>query len=273
MFDEFLRNCPPEDGIKPSKKRVEKNIAAVRSLIEKEDKSMAKRRFYLKPLVIAAAVAAVSALTLVSVNAAMQGAVVKFFMGGEEIEGEFYDYVDIDGFRQILFSAVIPVHEQNFAVICDVDAPQGEKVRVITEYSDPEFIDNIREYRKASNKYDIEIRAWLSEHGVTWNDYTDFNSEFNTDPNFDKSTMPAAPDCEDFGIVLKYSEICAYDLEKIPEDDSILDFTYGFLGGEFFDAAKKSREVSTGYETSDDDPENKTYKYKIRYYVGNDSDE
>ena len=34
MFDDFLRNCPPEDEIKPSKERFEKNIAAVRSLSE-----------------------------------------------------------------------------------------------------------------------------------------------------------------------------------------------------------------------------------------------
>lgn len=58
MFDDFLRNCKPEDEIKPSKKRVKKNVAALRSLVEKEENSMAKRKFKHKPLIIAAAVIA-----------------------------------------------------------------------------------------------------------------------------------------------------------------------------------------------------------------------
>ena len=117
--------------------------------------------------------------------------------------------------------------------------------------------------------------AWLTEHGVTWDDFTNANSEFNTDPNFDKSTMPISPDCDDFGLFFKGSEICAYTLEKLTEDDSILDYTSGFLGGEFFDADKKSCGVSSSHEIGDDDLANntKTYKYQVYYYVGNDSAE
>lgn len=58
MFDDFLRNCKPENEIKPSKKRIGKNVAALRSLLAKEDNSMTKHKFGHKPLIIAMAVIA-----------------------------------------------------------------------------------------------------------------------------------------------------------------------------------------------------------------------
>lgn len=65
MFDDFLRNCKPEDEIKPSKKRVKKNVAALRLLIEKDDNSMTKRKFRLKPsiIVVIAVIAGLSVIT------------------------------------------------------------------------------------------------------------------------------------------------------------------------------------------------------------------
>lgn len=56
MFDDFLDNCRPRDELKLSKKRIRKNIAALRSLIEKEENSVIKRKFKYRPLIIAAAV-------------------------------------------------------------------------------------------------------------------------------------------------------------------------------------------------------------------------
>lgn len=67
MFDDFLRNCKPQNELKPSKKRVRKNIAALRSLIEQEDSTI-KRGFKYKPLIIAAAV--IAGLSLVTGAAA-----------------------------------------------------------------------------------------------------------------------------------------------------------------------------------------------------------
>lgn len=58
MFDEFLKGCPMNDKIKPSKKRVKRNVAAVRSLIEKEENSMAVHKLKLKPLIVVIAVIA-----------------------------------------------------------------------------------------------------------------------------------------------------------------------------------------------------------------------
>lgn len=278
MFDDFLRNCPPEDEIKPSKERVEKNIAAVRSLIEKEENSMTKRKFYLKPLVIAAAIAVFSALTLVSVNAAMQGGIVKFFMGGNEIEGEFYDYVDGDGFRRISFGAVMPLYEQNYAIIYDIDAPQEEAVRVITDETDREFMDKLRAYKKALDDYRDERRAWLDEKGLTNEDIPDPDWEYSTDPNFDKSTKPAYPEPEDLGLVFKDSELCMYHLGYLTQYDGF-DLFDGTLGGNFMHMgaaydhpAGAGSNVFGEYDDAaghfDYENETQTYKYQIYYYVG-----
>lgn len=282
MFDDFLRNCPPEDEIKPSKKRVEKNIAAVRSLIEKEENSMTKRRFYLKPLVIAAAIVAFSALTLVSVNAAMQGGIVKFFMGGKEVEGEFYDYVDGDGFRRISFGAVMPLYEQNYAIIYDVDAPHEEAVRVITDDTDREFMDKLRSLKEARDNYRDEHDAWLETNGLTNDDLLDPNSKYNADPDFYNSTKPVDPEPEDFGLVFKDSELCVYHLGYLTQYGGFSLFS-GTLGGNFmhtgtayghpsargsnvFEDFGEEKDESAGL--FDYENETQTYKYQIYYYVG-----
>lgn len=244
---------------------------------------MAKRKFYLKPLVIAAVVAAISALTLVSVNAAMQGGVVKFFMGGKEIEGEFYDYVDGDGFRRVSFGAVMPLYEQNFAVIYDVDAPQEEAVRVITDETDREFMDKLRAYKKAQDDYRVERRAWLEEHGLTNEDILNPDSAYNTDPNFDKSTKPALPEPEDLGLVFKDSELCVYRLGYLTQYDGF-SLHDGTLGGNFMQTGDAwghpsgfgpnvfgDDEDDAG--TFDYENETQTYKYQFYYYVGKDSAE
>lgn len=277
MFDDFLRNCPPEDEIKPSKERVEKNIAAVMSLIEKEESSMTKRRFYLKPLVIAAAIAVFSALTLVTVNAAMQGGVVKFFMGGKEIEGEFYDYVDGDGYRRISFGAVMPLYERNFAVIYDVDAPQEEAVRVITDETDREFMDKIRSLKETEDNYWGERDAWIEANGLTKEDLSDPDSKYNDDPNFDKSTEPVYPEPEDFGLVFKDSELCVYSLGYLTQYDGFSGD--GTLGGNFLHTGTAyghpSGSGSNAFGDEDDggcyydyENETQTYKYQIYYYAG-----
>lgn len=73
MFDEFLKDCPMNDEIKPSKKRVKKNIAALRSLIETEESTMTKRKFRLKPLIIAVAVIAGLSVITGAVSIIRQG--------------------------------------------------------------------------------------------------------------------------------------------------------------------------------------------------------
>lgn len=257
-----------EDEIKPSKKRVSNNIDSVRSLIKKEENSMTKRKLRFKPLIIAAIVVAVSALSLVTVNAAPKGIPVKFIMGGEEIEGEYIDYVDGDGFRRISFNAVVPLYEQKYAIICDVDAPQGENVRVITEETDPEFFENLRLYIEAKDKASEEIKALWRKikalKGEEWDETEecvyvreDIIKEAVQLGIIDPSEEPQEPKPEDFGLVFKDSEYCAYrygDNSKTsyqPRD--------GALGGEFMrNVPTKTERVGGG----------SIFKHSFRYYVG-----
>ncbi|MCH5208164.1 MAG: hypothetical protein J1F04_04720 [Oscillospiraceae bacterium] len=235
MFDEFLRNCQPEDEIKPSKERVEKNISAVMSLIETKDaeeNDMTKRKVRLKPLIIAAAIAIFSGVLLLSVSAAIQVSTVNFFMGGMELDGEYYDYVDIKGFRQVSFSAVLPIDENNFAIIYDVDAPMGENVRVITDETDPDFMDKLRRYQKAING--------------------------------DSGIPGGTADIWDFGITLKESELLTYRLATSNSSFG------GTRGGNFMHtgaADGKSSGVSEEY-TYDFENQTKTFKQTFYYYVG-----
>lgn len=258
MFDELLRKYPPKDVIKPSKKCFEKNIAAVLSLIETEENAMTKRKFRLKPLIIAAVITILSLVSLFAVDAAMQGAVVKFFMGGEEIEGEYYDYVDSRGFRHIAFGAVLPIYEENFAIIYDVDAPQGENVRVITDETDPDFMDRLRRLKEAELKY------WDEKTSPVTDDKVHVTVVEGIDPNY--------PEPEDFGLVFKESELCTFRLGYTSKTG----FAHhdGILGGEFMHTgAAEGHPSGSGVDAPNEcryDWENeiKTYKHTFYYYVG-----
>lgn len=105
---------------------------------------MEKHRSKLKPPIIAAAVVAAAFATILTVNAAGGGVITRFFMGGEEREGNYRDYVDHDGFRHVSFDALIPIDEENYAIMIDVDAPAEEAVRVITDETDCKFMDMLR---------------------------------------------------------------------------------------------------------------------------------
>lgn len=93
MFEEFFSKCKLYDEAKPSKKRVNKNIAAVRSLIETEGISMTetKRKKRIKPLIIAAA-AAVVLLLAGFTTAVVSGKHVFSFNRGNSKEHAF-DFV------------------------------------------------------------------------------------------------------------------------------------------------------------------------------------
>lgn len=257
MFDEFLKNCPMAEEIHPSKKRIKKNIAALKSLIETKEVSMTKRKFRSKNLVIAAVITIISMVSLFTVaNAVTQGAVVKFFMGGEEVEGEYYDYVDNDGFRHISFGAVLPIYEENFAIIYDVDAPQGENVHVITDETNPDFMEKLRLYREAGDKVMAAAHEAAEQTGIT-----------------DQSGNFKMPDPEDFGLVFKDSELCVFRLGFVTASDfSLYD---GELGGKFMytGAAAKKPSGSGGKDAPnvcdyDWENETKTFKHTFYYYAG-----
>ncbi len=254
------------DKVKPSKKRVKKNFAALSALIEKEEGSMKKRKLRLKPLIAAAAailiVSTVSLFTVV--NAAPQEVIVNFTMGGEEIEGKFYDYVDNKGFRQFYLTAVMPITDLNFAVIYDMDAPRGESVRVITNDTDPEFLEKLRLYEEARQKAweTAEKKTTVTEDGVIVEESESFED----------------PPLEDFGIVLKDSELCSVHFRVNSESGYGWTYSQDFdLGGKFMEmgvADGKSSGSGSGAHPNigDIDRENGTIKWQeaYHYYVGKD---
>ncbi len=234
------------DEIKPSKKRVKKNVAALTSLIGTEESSMTKRRFRSKPFIIAAVTAAISMASLITVNAATKGAIVKFFMGGEEFQGECYDYVDEEGYRRMSFDAVLPIYEDSYAIIYDVDAPQGENVRVITEGTDPDFMKKLSLYTEEWHKASEAARIAF--------DAGDDDAYLNS----------RSPDPEDFGIVLKHSEYCVYKLKSGNK-------YYGASIEGGFLKTGKAAEKPSGLdikEHHDFDNGTHTYHHEFYYYVG-----
>ncbi len=202
------------------------------------------------------ALSAVSLLTVV--NAATHGSLVKFIMSDKEIEGEYYDYVDGDGFRHVSFGAVLPIDEENFAVIYNVDAPQGKNVRVITEETDADFINRLRLYREAD-------RAAC---------YKTEQTELSEDFTFTVSECSAYPEPEDFGLVFKDSELCLYKCDFVTKED----FSGGgedTLGRKFmYIGAAEGKPSGSGSDdapskyTYDWENEIKVFKHSFYYYVG-----
>lgn len=106
MFEEFFRDNAPADIGELSDKRKADIKAAVMKRVsqESEDKNMKKHNFF-RPLLIAAAAVSVSAVSLVTANAATNGAVVdgitKMFtiiVNGEEytVEAKYSEYDEGD---------------------------------------------------------------------------------------------------------------------------------------------------------------------------------
>ena len=232
MFDEFLRDCPMEDKLEPSKKRVKKNIAALNSLIETEEGTVTRRRFRLERLLVAAVMTIISLSLITVAYAASQTSVIKFVMCGIEIEGEYYDYVDKKGFRHISFSAELPIDEENYAIIYDVDAPRGENVHVITEETDPDFMEKLRLYSEQVHDHYAEP--------------------------------------EEFGLVFKDSELCEYNLFLSGNSGSLgCDFS-GILGEKFMHTEANCDKPSGFRREFSYDHENgiKIFEEAFYYYVG-----
>ncbi len=105
MLEELLKKCFDEETA--ADKSAEKIKTAVLSRIE-EDKPM--KHFNIKPLLIAAAITATGALSLVTANAATDGAVMdnitktfSFFVNGKEVQGTVTEYtVGDDGKAQMV---------------------------------------------------------------------------------------------------------------------------------------------------------------------------
>lgn len=114
MFDDFFENNPPVDLDEVTEERVDSIKAAVLKGIQESEEKPMKKHNIAKPFIIAAAVAALGAASLVSADAITEGKVFGVFnvkINGEEtqIEGQYAEYVydgeevkvyevDIDGY-------------------------------------------------------------------------------------------------------------------------------------------------------------------------------
>lgn len=241
---EILGNLTPSelDELAPA----DFNAKAPRGAVKRVEKMAleraglkAKKRARLKPLMIAAAAVVASAATLFTVNASMEGNLVRFFVGGEEVEGSRRDYVDHDGYRHVSFEAVVPLEFNNYALIVDVDADNDEFVRVFTEDTDPEFLNKVRQYNNAAKL------------------------ESDCEP-------------EDFGIVLTDSQELMWEFFETEVNSNGVEMCYGESGvysGKFkYQTSPHGTTYSSSKGQKDEDYENNTKTLVLSYvfYVGKD---
>lgn len=114
MFDDFFENNPPVESEKITEERRESIKAAVLKGIQESEEKPMKKCNIAKPFIIAAAVAALGAASLVSADAITEGQIFGLFnvkINGEDtqFEGRYEEYVqdgeevkeysfDIDGY-------------------------------------------------------------------------------------------------------------------------------------------------------------------------------
>ncbi len=129
MFEKYYDKYKPSCTQDIPTQRVKDNKSVVLALAKQ---GASQKRFSLKPVLIAAAVTVTAAASLVTVNAATRGALVKFVLGGEELCGYYNSYVDSEGYRHINFSAEMPIDADNYVIITDV-AAASDNVKVLTD--------------------------------------------------------------------------------------------------------------------------------------------
>lgn len=156
MLEELLKKCFDEETA--ADKSAENIKTAVLSRIE-EEKPM--KHFTIKPLLIAAAIAATGALSVVTANAATDGAVMdgiaktfSFFVNGVEVSGTITEYtVDDDG-KVTEIELELPDDASGaMTIIVEGDDVDGMKIVDSDKIAftddgeiDPLFIDFLSEY-------------------------------------------------------------------------------------------------------------------------------
>lgn len=164
MFEEFFRDNAPADieELSPERKADIKAAVMKRVSHESEDKTMKKHNIF-RPLLIAAAAVSVSAVSLVTANAATDGAVVdgitKMFtiiVNGEEIavEAKYSEYDEGDmHIEQYEFEIPVPESEEGAAIgigiisssDCEEDVINFDSLNIpdITVFSGIELPDDV----------------------------------------------------------------------------------------------------------------------------------
>ncbi len=65
--------------------------------------------------------------------ATVSGEELMFSVRGQELKGEYIDEIDSRGYRHIEFISNVPIDMSDYAVIINVDAPVGDKIKVIDD--------------------------------------------------------------------------------------------------------------------------------------------
>lgn len=146
MLEELLKKCFDEETV--TEKSTENIKTAVLSRIE-EEKPM--KHFTIKPLLIAAVITATGALSLVTANAATDGAVVdgivktiNFIVNGKEVEGTMTEYTTDEGVNanQIEFELPEDAAPDGFGIVIEGDdfdnasALDGDEISSVFESED-----------------------------------------------------------------------------------------------------------------------------------------
>ncbi|MDE6031664.1 MAG: hypothetical protein K2G32_08600 [Oscillospiraceae bacterium] len=119
MLEELLKKCYDEE--QAADKSAENIKTAVLSRIE-ADKTV--KHFSVKPLIIAAAIAATGAISVVTANAATDGALMDniveafgFFVNGTEVTGIVMEYTTADGQKDTRVEFELPEDADNASIV------------------------------------------------------------------------------------------------------------------------------------------------------------
>ncbi len=189
MLEELLKKCFDEE--QEADRSAEDIKTAVLSRIE-EDKNM--KHFSVKPFIIAAAIAATGVVSVVTANAATDGAVVdgiaktfSFLVGGIEVTGRVTEYTAEDGntYERIWLElpesaevgAVVDAYFDEAAVEVGADElddigyiiDKGEAMDTVTEYTD----EDGKAYHKVKlpDDDDAMIDGYFDDNDLRIDDY------------------------------------------------------------------------------------------------------
>lgn len=133
MLEKILKQCYDEETV--DTKSADKIKTAVLSRI-KEEKTM--KHFSIKPLIIAAVITATGALSLVTANAATDGAVgegikktFSFILNGEEMEGTITEYATGDDGKATEVEVELPDGAENIGITVFVEGDDPDDIKIL----------------------------------------------------------------------------------------------------------------------------------------------
>ena len=156
---DYFDKTPLDNEEKLSEERVQKIKASVLSRIE-EEKPM--KHFSIKPFIIAAAITATGALSLITANAATDGAVMdgiaktfSFTLNGEQVEGMITEYEAGDDGNVTEIELELPEGAEGITIAADGDDPEKYEFswKDLSETIDTEAYDIISRYDEDRDVY------------------------------------------------------------------------------------------------------------------------